>query len=123
MTKRDIIGPRLLAGLLAASTLLPTAARAWWNGDWSGRKPLQLDTSAASAPVTQAIGATPVLVRLHAGNFKFEAAKEDGSDLRFVAGDDKTPLKHHLEKWDPLLGEALAWVGVPDLKPGSKTTI
>jgi len=64
-----------------------------------------------------------VLVRLHSGNFKLESAKEDGSDLRFIAGDDKTPLRFHLEKFDPLLGEALAWVALPDLKPGARTLL
>jgi biopolymer transport protein ExbB len=103
--------------------VLPSAAHAWWNDEWSGRKPLRIDTSAAGANITEPIGATPVLVRLHAGNFKFDAAKEDGSDLRFIAGDDKTPLKFHLEKYDALLGEALVWVAIPDLKPGSKTDI
>ncbi len=62
-----------------------------------------------------------VLVRLHVGNFRFAPAKEDGSDLRFVAGDDKTPLKHHIEKFDSLLGEALVWVSIPDLQPGAKS--
>ncbi len=114
---------RLLAGLAAALVLAPSAAHAWWNGEWSGRKVLRIDTSATGANVTEAIGDTAVLVRLHAGNFRFDAAKEDGSDLRFIAGDDKTPLKHHLEKYDPLLGEALVWVGIPDLKPGAKTEV
>ncbi len=70
-----------------------------------------------------AIGATPLLVRLHVGNFRFGSAKEDGGDLRFVGADDKTPLMHHVEKYDPLLGEALVWVNVPDLKPGTKSDI
>jgi len=64
-----------------------------------------------------------VLVRLHVGNFRFGSAKDDGSDLRFVAGDDKTPLKHHIEKFDSLLGEALVWVAVPGLPSGAKTDI
>ncbi len=64
-----------------------------------------------------------MLVRLHAGNFQFEGAKEDGTDIRFVAADDKTPLKFQIEKFDSLLGEAFFWVNVPDLKPGAKTEI
>ena len=64
-----------------------------------------------------------MLVRLHAGNFQFEGAKEDGTDIRFVAADDKTPLKFQIEKFDSLLGEAFVWVNVPDLKPGAKTEI
>ena len=46
------------------------------------------------------------------------SARDDGSDIRFVAGDDKTPLTFHIEKYDSLLGEAFVWVKVPDLKPG-----
>jgi biopolymer transport protein ExbB len=108
-----------LVGMLAA----PVLARAWWNDDWTARKRFRIDTSAAGAGVTEPIGALPVLVRLHPGNFRFEAAKEDGSDLRFVAADEKTPLKFHVEKYDALLGEALVWVAVPDLKPGAATDI
>ncbi len=111
-----------LLGLTAGLALLPSQARAWWNDDWSLRKPITLDTSAAGGNVAEAIGRTPVLLRLHVGNFKFDAAKADGSDLRLIAGDDKTPLKFQIEKFDSLLGEAFVWVDVPDLKPGAQTT-
>ncbi|HUM12986.1 MAG TPA: DUF2341 domain-containing protein [Myxococcaceae bacterium] len=114
---------RSAAVLVAGLFLLPSAARAYWNDEWTARKRLQIDTSAAGANVTEPIGPTVVLVRLTPGNFRFDAAKEDGSDLRFVAGDDRTPLKFHLEKYDALLGEALVWVGLPELKPGAKTDL
>ena len=114
---------RFLAGLVAGMLLVPSVARAYWNEEWTARKRLQIDTSAAGANVTDPIGPTAVLVRLTPGNFRFEVAKEDGSDLRFVAGDDKTPLKYHVEKYDALLGEALIWVGLPELKPGAKTDV
>ncbi len=55
--------------------------------------------------------------------FILHAAKEDGSDLRFIAADDKTFLTYHIEKFDPLLGEAFVWVKVPGLKPDVPTTI
>jgi biopolymer transport protein ExbB len=103
--------------------VLPGPARAWWNDDWAARKQFAIDTSASGANITEPIGSTAVLIRLHSGNFKLEAAKEDGSDLRFVAADDKTPLKFHLEKFDPLLGEALAWVAITDLRPGARTLL
>jgi biopolymer transport protein ExbB len=112
-----------LAGLIATLVLMPSPAKAWWNDDWSMRKKITLDSSAAGANITDPIGTTPVLVRLHAGNFRFSSAKEDGSDLRFVAGDDKTPLKYHVEKFDPLLAEGLIWVAVPNVAPGAKTDI
>jgi len=113
----------LLLGIVAVLTLLPSEARAWWNDDWLLRKKISIDASASGANITDPIGAAPVLVRLHVGNFRFSHAKDDGSDLRFVAGDDKTPLKHHIEKYDSLLGEALVWVAVPNIQPGAKTDI
>lgn len=114
---------RLLLGLVAALTVWSSSAMAWWNDDWQLRKKITIDASAAGANITDPIGATPVLVRLHVGNFRFASAKDDGSDLRFIAGDDKTPLKHHIEKYDSLLGEALIWVGLPSVQPGAKTEI
>lgn len=113
----------LLLGVAAATTLVPQQAKAWWNDEWSLRKKITLDTSSAGAAIADPIGTTPVLVRLHVGNFRFAAAKDDAGDLRFVSGDDKTPLKHHVEKFDSLLGEALVWVQVPNVGAGAKTDI
>ena len=111
----------LLLGLAAALTL-PSTARAWWNSDWTIRKRITLDTGASGVPITEPIGTTPVLVRLHDANFQFALAKSDGSDLRFIAADDKTPLAFHIEKFDSLLNEAFVWVNVPELKPGVQTS-
>jgi biopolymer transport protein ExbB len=104
-------------------TFCSSSAMAWWNDEWEMRNKITIDASAQGASITDPIGAAPVLVRLHMGNFRFSTAKEDGSDIRFVAGDDKTPLKHHVEKFDSLLGEALVWVGVPNVQAGGKTEI
>ena len=112
-----------LAAVVLLVALWPAPASAWWNDQWSLRKKITIDTGASGASVSDVIGTTPILVRLHVGNFRFGAAKEDGGDLRFVASDDKTPLKHHVEKYDSLLGEALVWVSIADLKPGTKNEI
>ncbi|MDR3468676.1 MAG: DUF2341 domain-containing protein [Xanthobacteraceae bacterium] len=110
----------LVAVFATAASSLP--AKAWWNDDWTLRKKITIDTSPSGQAITDMAGAPgPVLVRLHAGNFRFAAAKEDGGDLRFVAADDKTPLKFQIEKYNPLLNEALVWVNVPDLKAGAHT--
>lgn len=105
-----------LAALLFAST-----ASAWWNEEWTARKQITLDTSATGAETQAGLENVPVLVRLHTGNFDFFGAKEDGSDLRFIAEDDKTPLKFHIDKYDALNELALIWVQVPKLQPGNKT--
>jgi len=97
-------------------------AHAWWNKEWTIRKKIDIDASTAGAPIADPIGTTAILIRLHDGNFRFTDGKEDGSDIRFVAADDKTLLTHHIEKYDALLNEAFVWVKIPDLKPGAKTT-
>lgn len=94
----------------------------WWNKDWTIRKKIDIDTSTAGAPIAEPIGTTAILIRLHDGNFRFAEAKEDGSDIRFVAEDEKTVLPYHIEKYDGLLNEAFVWVKLPDLKAGNKTT-
>ena len=114
------MGLRLL--IAAAASLLylfPTLAHAWWNEEWAYRKKVTLNTSASGADTREVLVDFPVLIRLHTGNFTFLDAKEDGGDLRFVAADDKTPLKHHIELWDGANELALIWVRVPKVAGGS----
>jgi biopolymer transport protein ExbB len=102
--------------------LVPAVAHAWWNDDWDFRKQLTLDTSVTGADVKGAVSNAPVLVRLHTGNFPyFTDAKPDGSDIRFVAADDKTPLKFHVEAYDSANEIALIWVKVPSIAGNSSS--
>jgi biopolymer transport protein ExbB len=110
----------LLIGLGAGLTFSSTA-QAWWNNDWTIRKKITIDTSATGGAISDPIGTAPVLIRL--ADFDFGAARDDGSDIRLIAADDKTPLAFHIEKYDSLLGEAFIWVKVPDLKPDAQTTL
>ena len=103
----------------AGLALAPAAANAWWNKDWTGRTRITLNTSAQGLETKEAANAVSVAVRLHSGNFDFAAAKEDGSDLRVVAGDDKTPLKFSVERFDGINELAVLWVQVPVVTPGS----
>lgn len=111
---------RLLC-LLALATALHAEEKLWLDPGYTIRKKIDIDTKAAA--ITDPIGTSAVLVRLHEGVMSFMSAKEDGSDLRFTADDHKTVLKHHVEKWDSLLNEAYVWVQVPELKPAAATTI
>ena len=111
---------RKLVGLLLL--MLPLASYAWWNDEWTFRKEITLDLSAAGANIAGNPTDVPVLIRLHLGNFGYFAdTKPDGSDLRFVAGDDKTPLKYHVERYDPTNNLAFVWVKVPKLAGGANT--
>lgn len=108
----------MLALFLVALT--PQLAHAWWNGDWSVRKKVTLDTTASGLSLQQEVALPLVLLRLHSGNFDFDTAKIDGSDLRFLDEDDKTPLKYHIEKFDGVAQIALVWVQLAKLQPGAK---
>jgi biopolymer transport protein ExbB len=112
---------QLLLFLFAFHAEGVSAAESWWNKESPSRKKITLDTAAAA--ITDPIGGTALLIRLHDGNFPFANAKSDGADLRFVAADDKTVLAHHVEKFDGLLNEALVWVRVPEVKSGGQTVL
>ena len=100
--------------------LLPaTSMAAWWNEAWTTRAKITLNTSAAGVETRDAVAGLVVPVRLHSGNFDFALAKTDGSDLRVLSGDDKTPLKFTVERFDAVSELALLWVAVPSLLPGS----
>jgi len=107
-----------------AAVLLPglVLAASWWNNDWKYRKEISFDLSPTGADVAGTPQDVPVLVRLSLANFSyFNDTKPDGADFRVVAGDDKTPLKFHFEKYDPQDQLALLWVRVPQITGGSKT--
>lgn len=105
---------RILLPLLLMLAASP--AQAWWNGDWTARRAFTINAADSGAGVKAAQANVPVLIRLHMGNFDFLGANPDGSDLRFVAGDDKTPLNFHIEKFDSIAEQALIWVQVPVLE-------
>jgi len=115
----------VFALMLLSCCLLGTAwgqGKAWWNGDWPYRKEITLDASATGANITGSAENVPVLVRLSLANFQyFNNLKPDGSDLRVIAGDDSTPLKFHIEHFDPQAQIALIWVLLPKLNGGGKT--
>src|ERR1700722_5453058 len=97
-------------------------ARAWWNDDWAFRKEVNFDLSATGADIAGAPADVPVLIRLSLANFQyFSDAKPDGSDFVFIASDDKTPLKFHIEKFDAQAQIALVWVRMPRLTGGAKS--
>ena len=104
-------GALALSLALFALALTPATANAWWNGDWAYRKAITVDPVAAG--IAGEVGTVPVLLRLHEGVFRFPDAAPEGADLRFVAEDDKTPLKFHIERYDEVFNIAFVWVQVP----------
>lgn len=118
---------RALMGVMALAILglawLPGQAQAWWNEDWSYRKPITLEAGPSGANLGQDLEQVPVLIRLHEGIFTFTDAQTNGADLRFIAEDDSTPLPYHVEKFDPVFNMAYIWVQVPKLAAGAPTRL
>lgn len=94
---------------------IPGVAQAWWNEAWPYRVRVNINPPAEGA-VQAPVNDASVLVRLHTGNFSdFFYFKEDVGDLRFISADDRTPLKHHVEKFDLVNQMMFVWVKLPDV--------
>ena len=124
-TARAMNAIRSISIALALGLSAPLMAHAsWWNKDFTQRTKISLNTSSAGVETKEALTGPVVPVRLHSGNFDFLNAKPDGADLRVVGGDDKTPMKFSIERFDSTNEMAVLWVQVPSVAPGSdKNTI
>lgn len=113
--------PNLGAFLTLLATLLALLGAAepawgWWNGEWAYRKKIVVDASAAGVALPGSpVALVAIPLRLTLANFSFADARPDGADLRFVAGDDATPLKFHIEKFSGPEEMAVVWVLLPAL--------
>lgn len=120
MSRPPVILRWLLAATLCATPLL---SHAWWNKDWTTRAKVTLTPSSASLESKDPLNQVVVPVRLHSGNFDFAAAKVDGSDLRVIGPDDKTPLRYSVERFDAVNELAIVWVAVPALNAAAPTVV
>ena len=111
----------LQAGLISAVALSLTGCgsdETWWNEEWTLRREITVDTGAA-----EPLPGARVLVRLSDANYSFVSSKEDGTDIRFIAGDNKTELPFYIEQFDAIRTEAHVWVKPEDLKGKSTFTL
>jgi len=116
-------GALLLLSVCFLGTAWGAGSSNWWNKDWPYRKQITIDASATGANIAGSPENVPVLVRLSLANFQyFTNLKPDASDLRAIADDDSTPLKMHIEHFDPQAQIALIWVLLPKIAGGGKTS-
>lgn len=100
--------------ILLVLLLLPLTVHAWWQEEWPYRVKVTLDAAQLTQLGSQTLSDAPLLIRLHTGNFSdFFYLKEDASDLRFIAADDKTPLSYQVEKFDLVNQMLYVWVKLP----------
>ncbi|MHC1743842.1 MAG: DUF2341 domain-containing protein [Syntrophobacteraceae bacterium] len=90
-------------------------AESWWDQKWQHRKKIVFNTTSQGADVKENLGETPILLRFHTGNLEFSKVNDGGADIRLVASDDKTVLKHHIDLWDKDTELGLVWVKLPKL--------
>lgn len=102
--------------IICFAALWPAIASAWWHDEWPYRIAVHLDTSATGAAIATTQTDVPILIRLHSGNFQdFFILNEDLSDLRFIADDNHTALKFHVESFDLINQLMYVWVKVPQI--------
>ncbi len=113
---------RLAVSLIGLCALLTSLnAQAWWNGEWSSRRQINLDASATGADIQGSLADFPLLIRLHAGNFGYFAElAENGADIRFLK-DDKTPLAFQIEHIDAINEIGFVWVKQTQVQGGTDT--
>lgn len=120
---RNTVMKKFLGALFLLMIAAPSfAAGGWWNDDWTQRRKVTLDSRPIGG-LTENVARAPVLVRLHSGVLDFSQVRPDGGDLRFIAGDDKTPLNYHIERFDPVAELGLVWIDVPSIAPGASQDI
>ena len=113
LKKNHLVNITLLISLFSVS------AHAQWNAEWPNRQKISINPQGIIQAVTQ----PSVVVRLHSGNFDFTGVNIDGSDLRFIAQDDKTELKYFVEKFDAVNELAVIWVQLPKIDAPNKEAI
>lgn len=106
----------LLVLVMATLLFLPNLVSAQWNADWASKKKISIDAKSVADSASQ----VDAVVRLHSGNFDFTSVNIDGSDIRFIASDDKTELKYHIDKFDAVNELAVIWVQLPMVTAADK---
>lgn len=96
---------------LPAASLM-ASPKGWWDKAWTKRQEVVISPQAGNPKIDGSIAPGATLVRLHVGNFSFSEAHPEGADLRII-GADGAEVKHHLEKYDSLFGEAFVWMASP----------
>ena len=100
-----------LIWIISLLCFISSLAHAEWNAEWPNRQKISINAAGITQPVSQ----PSVVVRLHSGNFDFTGVNVDGSDVRFIAQDDKTELKFYMEKFDAVNELAVIWVQLPKI--------
>jgi len=101
----------LAVAMLLLASIAPIA-----SAGWNDRKPVTINN------LGDALSDYQVLVTLNSSNFDYSKANPDGSDIRFVDGDNTIALNYWIEEWNAA-GDSRIWVAVPSVDGSGSTTI
>lgn len=88
---------------------------------WAYSRKITFNTTSTGANIDAAVNNIPVLVRLRSANFDFrQSLSPGGADLRFSSESGKH-LRHEIERWDTVAGEADVWVRIDSVPANSET--
>ncbi|MCX6872724.1 MAG: DUF2341 domain-containing protein [Verrucomicrobia bacterium] len=93
-------------------------------GSWTYSGSMFILTTPDGANMTTGPAETnfPLLVRFNSGNFPFNQAAADGSDIRFATASGLV-LSYQIEQWDSVNGRAAVWVKIPSIAANARQEI
>ena len=100
-------------GCIGSASATIEGPAAWFDANWQYRNLVTVTN-----PGTVTLSDYQVQVRLNAGNFNFAMANNNGSDIRFTAGDGTTLFSYWTEIWNKVGNQADFWVKIPSLPLG-----
>jgi hypothetical protein len=109
-----------MSGPLSVTANFAVVSSGTWYGVWANRKAITIDHTKVSG--ASALAQFPMLVSITDANLQ-TAAKADGSDIVFTAGDGVTKVSHEIESYNGATGQLTAWVNVPSVSPSADTVI
>ena len=103
--------------IFTLSLIINAYSQTWWDSQWLNRTKITFDNTASNEDLID----FPLLVSFTNANIDFDKIEPLGVDIRFVDGDDATPLDYEIEKWDDVGETATVWVNVQQIDNNSNT--
>lgn len=107
-------------GLLVAGFQIASAQFKSWK--YSAPIFILTTPEGADLPASVSEDNFPLLIRLNKGNFNFNQASANGSDIRFTTSNG-VALGYQIEEWDTVENKASIWVKIPNIKGNARQKI
>ena len=102
------------------------AQTGWYDGGWTSRQKITIDSDAAGYGLSGDLTDFPFLIKItSAANDIFGVAQSDGDDILFTSSNGTTKLSHEIENYDDGGGteDLTSWVELPTFVYNADTVI